>query len=107
MRQIYAGDEHVWLWHRGSGVGPYPCISALQALERVCDELIEIGTPIETLVSRLLDGCRSLAMVSLVVALLVRHSEAAGRLLDPYLAEPVIWRHEFCASRKRNATTRG
>ena len=94
-RQIYVGDEHVWLWHRGSGVGPYPCFSALQALEQACDKLMEIGTPIRTLVSILLDGCENLAMVSLVVGLLVRHLEDAGRLLDPYLVEPLIWHHEF------------
>ena len=74
-RQLYVGDQHVWLWYRGTGVGPYPCFSALQALERVCDQLIEIGTPIGTVVSILLDGCESLAMVSLVVGLLVRHLE--------------------------------
>jgi len=103
-RRMYVGDEHVWLWRRGSGVGPYPCVSALQALERACDELIESGTPIGNLVSILLDGCESLAMVSLVVGLLVRHVEDAGRLLDPYLAEPVIWHHEF--ARVANETYR-
>ena len=94
-RQLYVGDRHVWLWYRGTGVGPYPCFSALQALERVCDELIEIGTPIRTVVSILLDGCESLAMVSLVVGLLVRHLEDADYLLDPYLTEPLIWHYEF------------
>ena len=94
-RQLYAGDENVWVWYRGTGVGPYPCFSALQALERVCDQLIEISTPIRIVVSILLDGCKSLAMVSLVVGLLVRHLEDAVHLLDPYLTEPLIWRHEF------------
>ena len=103
-RRTYVGDEHVWRWHRGSGVGPYPCISALQAVEHVCDKLIEAGTPIRTLVSMLLDGCESLAMVSLVVGLLVRHLEGVGRLLDPYLVEPVIWLHEF--ARVANETQR-
>lgn len=103
-RKVYVGDEHVWRWHRGSGVGPYPCISALQALEHACEELIEAGTPIETLISILLDGCENLAMVGLVVGLLVRHLEDAGRLLDPYLAEPVIWLQEF--ARVANETQR-
>ena len=39
----YVGDGHTWLWYRGTGVGPYPCMSALQALEVVIDELIEGG----------------------------------------------------------------
>ena len=94
-RQLYVGDRHVWLWYRGTGVGPYACFSALQALERVCDQLIEIGIPIRTVVSVLLDGCENLAMVGFVVGLLVRHLEKADHLLDPYLIEPAIWHHEF------------
>ena len=34
-------------------------------------------------------------MPGLVVGLLVRHLEDVDRLLDPYLAEPVIWHLEF------------
>ena len=82
-RRRYVGDEHVWVWYRGTGVGPFPCFSALQALERVCDQLIEIGIPIKTVVSILLDGCENLAMAGLVVGLLVRHLEHADRLLEP------------------------
>ena len=94
-RRLYVGDGHVWLWYRGTGVGPYPCFSALQALERVCDQMIEVGIPLEKLVPVLLDNCKNIAMVSLVVGLLVRHLDGADELLDPYLAEPLIWRHEF------------
>ena len=94
-RKLYVGDGHVWLWYRGTGVGPYPCFSALQALEQTCDQLIEIGIPIRTVVAILLEGCENLAMVSLVVGLLVRHLENADRLLDPYFAEPFIWQQEF------------
>ena len=94
-RRRYVGDQHVWLWYRGTGVGPYPCFSALQALERVCDHLIETGAPVRTVISILLDSCKNLAMVSLVVGLLVRHLENADHLLDPFLTEPLIWHHEF------------
>ena len=94
-RRLYIGDEHVWRWYRGTGVGPYPCLSALQALERVCDQRIEHGTPIGNLVSILMDGCENLAMVGLVVGLLVRHLAGAKSLLDPYLTEPLIWHYEF------------
>ena len=93
--RLYIGDEHVWRWYRGTGVGPYPCLSALQALERVCDQRIEHGTPIGTLVSILMDGCENLAMVGLVVGLLIRHLAGAKSLLDPYLTEPLIWHCEF------------
>jgi hypothetical protein len=70
-------------------------VSALQALERMCDQLIEIGVPLRSLVATLLEGCESLAMVGPVVGLLVRHLERADRLLDPYLAEPMTWHQEF------------
>ena len=94
-RRRYLGDGHVWVWYRGTGDGPHPCLGALQALERVCDQAIERDTPIKTVVSILLDGCENLAMVGLAVRLLVRHLEKADQLLDPYLTEPLIWRHEF------------
>jgi hypothetical protein len=94
-RRVYIGDEQTWVWYRGTGVGPHPCMSALQALERVCDQLIDIGIPLTNIVATLLDGCENLAMVGLVVGLLVRHVERADRLLDPYFAEPTIWEHEF------------
>lgn len=94
-RRDYIGDDHVWIWYRGTGVGPYPCMSALQALERVCDQLIEIGIPIANLIPTLLEGCDNLAMVGMVVGLLVRHLENVDRLLDPFLAEPMVWHNEF------------
>jgi hypothetical protein len=94
-RRAYVGDDHVYTWYRGTGVGPYPCMSALQALELVCDQLREMGVPLANIIATLLDGCESLAMVGLAVGLLVRHLEEAERLLDPYLAEPMIWHHEF------------
>ena len=94
-RRRYIGDGHVWRWYRATAVGPYPCMSALQSLERVCDQLIKIDIPIETVTAILLRDSENIAMVGLVVGLLVRHLENTGRLLDPYLAEPVIWNHEF------------
>lgn len=94
-RRFYIGDDHVWRWYRGTGVGPYPCMSALQALERICDQFIESGVPIGVLVEILLDGCENLAMVGLIVGLLARHLERSERLLDPYLTEPPIWHLEF------------
>jgi hypothetical protein len=91
----YLGDSHVWLWYRGTGVGPYPCMSALQALERVCDQLIQFGVPLSTIVDILLNDCNNLAMAGLVVGLIVRHLQHAERLIDPILADPIVWRYEF------------
>ena len=73
----------------------YPCMSALQALEHVCDQLIKADIPIKNLIPLLLDGCENLAMVGLVVGILVRHLEAADELLDPYFIESIIWHLEF------------
>ena len=94
-RKRFAGDDHVWRWYRQTGVGPYPCISGLRALERACDRLIEEGYPLKILVKALLDGCENVATVGLVVGILVRHMEVAEGLLDAYLGEPLIWEYEF------------
>jgi hypothetical protein len=91
----YFGDSHVWLWYRGTGVGPYPCMSALQALEIACDQYIEAGAPPALLGTILLEGCENLAMPAFVVGLLVRHLEEAGDTLDPFFTEPIVWHLEF------------
>lgn len=93
--RTYVGDGGVWNWYRGTGVGPYPCMSALQALERVCDQLIEKGVPADVLITFLLDDCENLAMVALVVGVLIRHLQQTDRLLDRFLVEPAIWHLEF------------
>ena len=91
----YIGDDQVWRWYRGTGVGPYPCISALQALEVACDEMIRAGIQVRELAPILLEGCENLAMVGLVVGILERHLEVADELLDPYFTEPQVWSYEF------------
>ena len=94
--RLYIGDAHVWLWYRGTGVGPYPCMSALQALEVVGDELIERGrlTP-DMLAQFLLADCENLAMPALVYGMLVRHLGRGTAAIDPFLAEPAVWHLEF------------
>lgn len=94
----YVGDDNVWLWHAGTGVGPYACMSALQALEHVMDEWLDYGVPLAKMVELLLADCENLAMVALVVRLLVQRLDEAGTLLDPYLREPEIWSFEFARS---------
>ncbi len=104
----YIGDAHVWCWYRGhmAAVGPYPCMSALQALEHACDQLIKAGARVGDIVPLLLKDCENLAMVGAVFGLLVRHLEAADRLLDPFLTQPAIWRYESSrlASESRQRT---
>ena len=104
----YIGDAHVWCWYRGhmAAVGPYPCMSALQALEHACDQLIKAGVRVGDIVPLLLKDCENLAMVGAVFGLLVRHLEAADRLLDPFLTQPAIWKYESSrlASESRHRT---
>ncbi|KAB8166446.1 hypothetical protein FH609_002575 [Streptomyces sp. 3MP-14] len=92
----YVGDSGTWNSYRGTGDGPYPCMSALQALERVCDEIFELGVPLENVIHILLDGCNNVAMLALVVGILVRHLSKAQTLIDRFLAEPDVWHFE-CA----------
>ncbi len=40
-RRHHVGDEYVWAWYRGTGIGPSPCTSALRALERAADQLVQ------------------------------------------------------------------
>ncbi len=93
--RTYFGDSHVWLWYRGTGIGPYPCVSALQAIEFVTEELIRAGVPAARLVQILMEGAESLAMPALSLAILVRHLEEVGDALDPFLVEPCVWELEF------------
>ncbi|MFC8791910.1 hypothetical protein [Streptomyces cinereoruber] len=90
------GDEHVWAWYRGSSVGPYPCMSALLAVERLADQLVAIADiPMARVMQLLLRDCNNLAMPGLVVGFLVRHLEQAGDLLDPWMRDPDVWHLEF------------
>jgi hypothetical protein len=101
----YVGDSHVWLWSRGTGVGPYPCISALQALEFVTEEYIRAGVPPSALTAIMLESANNLAMPALALGVLVRHLEVAGEAIDPFLVEPLVWQWEF--SRAINDQTSG
>lgn len=94
----YLGDANVWHWYRGTGVGPSPCTSALQALEFVTEEYIRAGVPPHVLTAIMLEDAHSLAMPALALGVLVRHLEVAGDALDPFLVEPTIWHLEFSRS---------
>lgn len=93
--RLYFGDSHVWSWYRGTSVGPYPAMSALQAMERLADGWLGQGISPKEIVEVLLDGCENLAIPGLLFGLLVRHLENVDIELDPFLAEPVVWELEF------------
>lgn len=91
----YVGDSHVWAWYRGSSVGPYPCMSALLALERFIDQMLEKwDIPARTILDLLLRDCHNLAVPGLLVGFLTRHPDHAGELLDDILEHPEIWHLE-------------
>ncbi|HEU5486004.1 MAG TPA: hypothetical protein VFU98_13935, partial [Microlunatus sp.] len=86
------GDEQVWSWYRGSPGAPPACVSALLAVERFADELVNgqvlsLGEVSEWL----LRDCHNLAIPALVVGLLVRHLGQAGDLIDRWLVYPELW----------------
>jgi len=92
--RTYLGDANIWNWYRGTGNGPYPSTSALQALEHQADVHLAAGVPISWMVELLLSGADSLSMVALVVGMLVRHLDEAGEVLDAFRLEPQLWLFE-------------
>ena len=95
--QHFHGDINVWLWYRGSSNGPYPCVSALLALEYVADELIKhCAIPAGRLAKVILGQTSTLATVGLVFGMLVRHIDTVTDELDDFLTNPDVWRFEFC-----------
>lgn len=92
------GDAQMWSWYRGSSTGPYPCFSALQAMERVAESYLRLGGTAEDMVEILLQECENLAVPGMIFGLLTRNLEDVGRLIDPFLAEPFVWKAEFAGS---------
>ena len=77
------------------GSGPDPCTSALQALEFVCDQIIDKGSmPPGELIRTLLSECENLAMISLAYGTMVRHLEHFDGIIDGFLTEPYLWEME-------------
>ncbi|HUR01899.1 MAG TPA: hypothetical protein VM347_05120, partial [Nonomuraea sp.] len=95
IARLYVGDNHVWSWYRGTSVGPYSAMSALQAMERLADDWLSQGMPPKKLIEVLLDGCENLAVPGMLFGMLVRHIENVDTELDAFLAEPVVWELEF------------
>lgn len=91
----FVGDGDSWSWYRGSTVGPYPCMSALFAVERFVDHVHTLGIDLRTLVARLLKECHNLAMPGLAFGFLVRHLDEVTDELDPWLSDPMVWELEF------------
>ncbi|WP_198947325.1 hypothetical protein [Cellulosimicrobium sp. KWT-B] len=93
--RLYVGDSATWSWCRGTTVGPYSAMSALQAVERVLETWLDQGAPVERVIEIVLEGCKNLAMPGMLFGVLVRHLDKVGDALDRFLAEPVVWELEF------------
>ncbi|WP_231912657.1 hypothetical protein [Rhodococcus sp. EPR-157] len=89
--RTYVGDSDVWGWYRGNTNGPYPCMSALQAVERWIDQLVSDGAALANIATALLNGCENLAMPALILGATIRHLGADLKTLDRYLVEPLVW----------------
>lgn len=87
----YVGDGAIWSWYRGTTTGPYPCMSALQAMERVIERLVHQGVDMKVLVEYLLRDCQNLAVPGMLYGLLVRNIENSTDQLDRFLATPAVW----------------
>jgi hypothetical protein len=87
-----AGDRQTWAWYRGGTTAPAPCVSALLAVEKWADHLIDnASVPVSTVVELMLRDCRNLAMPGLAAGVLVRHPEMGGSQLDRWLTRPELW----------------
>jgi hypothetical protein len=93
--RTFVGDHHVWTWYRGSSVGPYPCMSALFALEMFMDGCVRSGIDVDSLTKRVVQDASTLASVGLRFGFLVRHIDKVSKELDSLLAEPAVWELEF------------
>jgi hypothetical protein len=91
----FVGDAHVWYWYRGSAVGPYPCMSALLALETVLDEMVQVGLTLREVAKWVMRDARTLATPGLLYGFLVRHIEKVTDELDDFLAVPEVWELEL------------
>ena len=92
--RTYAGDNSVWGWYRGNTNGPYPCVSALQAVERWVDRMVAGGTAIADVAIALLNGCENLAIPALIFGATIRHLGEDPTALDRYLVEPLVWQFD-------------
>ena len=93
--RLFVGDQHAWSWYRGSSVGPYPCMSALFALEMFMDGCVRSDIAVATVVHRIMRNASTLASVGLCFGFLVRHIDKVSTELDDILAEPSVWELEF------------
>ncbi len=93
--RVFVGDSHVWSWYRGSSFGPYPCMSALFALEMFLDEQVQMDVSPRAIATWLMRDATTLATAGLVYGFLVRHIEKVVDELDGFLAAPDIWQLEL------------
>ncbi|MEV4845108.1 hypothetical protein AB0K20_18075 [Micromonospora matsumotoense] len=93
--RLYVGNGDVWAWYRGTTSGPYPCMSAMQAMEHLAQQLLDAGAGPDFVLERFLNGCENLAVPGMLYGLFTRNIEKAGDQLGRFLVEPNVWLLEF------------
>lgn len=92
----YPGCGNAWSWYRGSLTGPQPCMSALMALDRWLDQLVQSGLMSARKAAELVLGrVGTVAGAGLAYGILVRHLGKITDELDGFLASPLVWEFEI------------
>ncbi|MFE4174539.1 NACHT domain-containing protein [Streptomyces sp. NPDC056909] len=91
----YPGSEGAWSWYRGTLNGPQPCASALMAVERCLEPLIQDGVMSPgDIAALILRRVGTAAGAGLAYGFLVRHLDQVTDELDGFLANPLVWSFE-------------
>ncbi len=91
----YPGRGDAWSWYRGALNGPQPCMSALMALDRWLDQLVQGRVmPVRRAAELVLRRVGTVAGAGLAYGILVRHLDEISDELDGFLASPLVWELE-------------
>lgn len=85
------GDQQVMQWYRGEHQVPSPLACALMALEKWLYDEADAGRDIAPIVTELLQGTRSLAIIGLVIGIGCRQPQLLAGPLQPLLAAPELF----------------
>jgi hypothetical protein len=93
--KAFWGDEHVYRWHRGTGVGPPAVASALMALEVWLEEALVAGKSAEGLFAEVLAGTESIAVLGVCASVSLFAPHPCLRAALPLLSQPRVWRMDI------------
>ncbi len=96
--RTFDGTGTVWLWHRRTGTGPGPALSALMALRAWAVDRIRSGDPVAVVRDGILSAGSSLAFPSVALSALVDSHDRVTDELDLFLSHPLVWHLEIARS---------